>query len=160
MSKDDTLRSPDPLLTPTGLRREDQEGHKTREKESYGRDGCHVEMLQAEPEVWENILTCWRGTVGRLAIFADVWGKATISPLYKKGDQTDPANYRPVSVLSHVRKSTDATILTYVCESFIQSRSHFSFQSGISIQQVTLQSQANADHGLHHVAVLDLAKTY
>ena len=40
----------------------------------------------------------------------DAWKKATISPVYKKSDRSDPANYRPVSltcisckILEHIR---------------------------------------------------------
>lgn len=54
---------------------------------------------------------CLVGTVGRLAVFPNCWSEATQSPLYKKEDQSNPENYRPVSVLSHVRKTIDATIL-------------------------------------------------
>ena len=40
----------------------------------------------------------------------EAWKKATISPVYKKSDRSDPANYRPVSltcisckILEHIR---------------------------------------------------------
>lgn len=79
-----------------------------------GTDGVHVEMLQSEADVWARFLTCWWGTVGRLAFFPNFWSESTLSPIFKKGDQSNPENYRPVSVLSHVRKKINATILTYV----------------------------------------------
>lgn len=98
------------------------------------------------------------GTVGWLGAFPMKWAEATISPLYKKGNQADPRNYSPVSVLSHARKIIDATILTYVSDRFSPARTQFGFHPGISIQQAILEAQANAQRGLTHVAVLDLAK--
>ncbi|CAN0065010.1 unnamed protein product, partial [Heterosigma akashiwo] len=37
--------------------------------------------------------------VERAAVFPDSWKVARVTPVYKKGDATDPKNYRPVSVL-------------------------------------------------------------
>lgn len=53
-----------------------------------------------------------------MAVLPDVSTEATISPLYRSGDQASPAEYRPVSVLEHLRKTIDATIVTYVCDRF------------------------------------------
>ena len=37
-------------------------------------------------------------------IFPNDWKQAHISPIYKEGSNTDPNNYRPISVLSAVLK--------------------------------------------------------
>ena len=38
------------------------------------------------------------------------WKEATIIPIYKKGNKTDPANYRPVSLTSIVCKNLEKCI--------------------------------------------------
>lgn len=84
----------------------------------------------------------------------------TISPLRKKGNQAEPANYLPVSFLSHARKTIDTTILTYVCDYFTSQRTQFGLQPGISVEQAILQAQSSVQHGQKHVAVLDLHTSY
>lgn len=117
-------------------------------------------MCKAEPESCASILTAWSAAVRRLLMFPTRWKESKLSPLYKKGDQANRENYRSVSVLSHARKTIDATILTYVCSNFTPARTQFGFQQGISVLQSILQIEPNAQNGLTHVAVLDLAKAY
>lgn len=123
-------------------------------------DGVHTEMLQADPETCTEILTSWWATMGRLVIFAGQWREAILCPLCKKGRQDEPANYRPVSIISHMRKLIDAAILTSVCESFTPARAQFRFQAVISVQQAQRQAQTNAQNVLKHASALDLAKAY
>jgi hypothetical protein len=37
-------------------------------------------------------------------IIPNMWLRANVTPLFKKGDKLNPANYRPVSLTSIVRK--------------------------------------------------------
>ena len=39
-----------------------------------------------------------------------------ITPIYKKGDRTNPANYRPVSLTSHVMKTFERVVRKYLVE--------------------------------------------
>lgn len=47
------------------------------------------------------VLVGWWKTVGMVSIFPQLSEEVTISPLYKKVDHADPANYRTVFVRSH-----------------------------------------------------------
>ena len=38
------------------------------------------------------------------------WRKANVTPIFKKGDRTDPANYRPVSLTSQVCKILESIV--------------------------------------------------
>ena len=38
------------------------------------------------------------------------WKRANITPLFKKGSRSDPGNYRPVSLTSHVGKILEAIV--------------------------------------------------
>ena len=44
----------------------------------------------------------------RLEISLEEWKRANITPLFKKGSRSDPGNYRPVSLTSHVGKILEA----------------------------------------------------
>lgn len=50
-------------------------------------DGTHVEMLQVDVNVCEELLTTWWSTIGCTGIFPRQWTEGVISPLYKKGKQ-------------------------------------------------------------------------
>lgn len=117
-------------------------------------------MMQGEDDEWAAVLTGWWETVGRLKIFPKSWSGATMSPLYKHGDQANPANCRPVSLLSHILRTIDASVRNYVSDGFSRARIQFDSQAGGSVQQEIFQAQSNAQRGLQHVAVLDFAKAY
>lgn len=62
----------------------------------------------------------------------------------KKGSQDNPANYRPVCLISHARKIIDFAILPIVNGKFTPTAQQFGFQSGIAVEQAILQVQYNA----------------
>jgi len=47
---------------------------------------------------------------GRLGATPKVWDKITLFPIYKKGDRDRPNNYRPISLMSHVRKIIEKAV--------------------------------------------------
>ena len=46
----------------------------------------------------------------------DDWRKANITPIHKKGDRTDPSNYRPVSLTSQVCKVLESIVRTHIVD--------------------------------------------
>ena len=46
----------------------------------------------------------------------DDWRKANVTPIFKKGDRTDPANYRPISLTSHVCKVLESIVREQVTD--------------------------------------------
>ena len=62
-------------------------------------ESAHVSSSTA-PRSWlDGPLARLFQKVERAAVFPDSWKVARVTPVYKKGDATDPKNYRPVSVL-------------------------------------------------------------
>ena len=64
------------------------------------------------------------------------WKRANITPIYKKGNKTDPLNYRPVSLTSSVCKILEKLIQKKVME-YLENTSFFTrhqhgFRSGMS----------------------------
>ena len=44
-------------------------------------------------------------------IFPDTWKLANVIPIFKKGDKSQPCNYRPVALLSCIGKLQERTVL-------------------------------------------------
>ena len=46
----------------------------------------------------------------------DDWRSANVTPIYKKGDRTDPGNYRPVSLTSQVCKVLESIVRKHILQ--------------------------------------------
>ena len=44
------------------------------------------------------------------------WRSANVTPIHKKGDRTDPGNYRPVSLTSQVCKILESIVKEHILE--------------------------------------------
>ena len=105
----------------------------------------------------------------RLGIFPDDWKNARVTPLFKKGEQNDLNNYRPISVISVVAKVFEripyGQLYTYLADNdFI-----YKYQSGFRTihSTVTALLEAtdfwayNVDRGkINAVVFLDLKKAF
>ena len=69
-------------------------------------------------------------------IFPDMWKQANVLPLFKKGDPSDTANYRPVSLLSCVSKIFERIVFkhlyNFITDNNILSNHQSGFQPGDS----------------------------
>ena len=70
------------------------------------------------------------GTISKL------WKDARVTPLFKKGQKSDPGNYRPVSLTSVVCKCLETIIRAQILEHLVRNKhisvSQFGFRSGCS----------------------------
>ena len=48
----------------------------------------------------------------------DIWKQANVIPIFKKGDRSDPNNYRPVSLLNTTGKKFEKIIYKYLFNFF------------------------------------------
>ncbi|KAI8500176.1 hypothetical protein Bbelb_217420 [Branchiostoma belcheri] len=71
-----------------------------RTDKSPGNDGMHPRVLRELAHVIVRPLTSIFQLSINNAELPDQWTEASITPIYKKGDKSDPANYRPVSLTS------------------------------------------------------------
>lgn len=95
--------------------------------------------------------------------------KAVIKPIYKKGDKTDPCNYRPVSLITNLAKVFEKIfkkrIVQYVKKFNLLSDMQFGFKENISTQdaisQVTTRIYTALDQNRPSLGIfLDLAKAF
>lgn len=72
---------------------------------------------------------------------------------YPKGNLP---NYRPLFLLSHVRKAVDTAMMAAINEQLVPIDKNFCFKKGRAAVQALLQGEGNASAGMTHTAVLNL----
>ena len=62
--------------------------------------------------------------------FPNLWKKATVLPLFKKGDRHNVSNYRPVSLISCVGKVFERVVFKHMYNFALDKELFYKFQSG------------------------------
>ena len=75
-----------------------------KNKKSCGMDGISSETLKCCSPIIERHLALAFNKCIDEGVFPDIFKIAKVVPLFKKGDEKDPANYRPISLLSSLSK--------------------------------------------------------
>ena len=105
-------------------------------------------------------------TTGQLP---DEWGKAIVSPIYKKGTKSDPANYRPISLTCLCCKVLEHIVLSHMAKHLSQHRiildSQHGFRERLStvtqlITSVNDWSTTLEHRGQSDVILLDFSKAF
>lgn len=127
---------------------------------SVGTDSVFVEAMKEEPEVFAEIIaSIWR-QCGKLKYMPEVWRQARLVPIHKKGDTRDPQNYRPISIISQIRKVIDRAIDTLLREEYTSHPSQVGFRQGLGTENAIIRSTRLRRLGMQYTAVLDLKKAY
>ena len=101
--------------------------------------------------------------------FPDKWKAANVIPVYKKGEKTDPSNYRPISLLSCVSKVFEKCVFKHFYNYLNTNSLITSVQSGFTpgdsavYQLIDLYDQfARAlDNGKEVIAIFcDISKAF
>ena len=61
---------------------------------------------------------------------ASIWKEANVSPFFKKGDKTDPANYRPISLTCVLCKVLEHVVASGISKHFTDQNILFELQQG------------------------------
>ena len=97
------------------------------------------------------------------------WKKARIIPIYKKGDSSDPSNYRPIALTSIPCKVMEriihSTMLNFIKENNILSEDQFGFLPGrstcLQLLSVLEDLTCSVDDGIPlDVVLIDFAKAF
>ncbi|KAH0487101.1 MAG: hypothetical protein KVP17_002171, partial [Porospora cf. gigantea B] len=127
---------------------------------AVGSDAIRTEFLKQSPRIHANIiLRLLRRslTMGRLP---KRWSEVIIRPLLKRGKPaSEPASYRPVSLMSHVRKIVEAALLRYLLNAYEPNASQFAYVPGRRILAALKRVDAGIKRGLHTVC-LDLTAAF
>ena len=101
--------------------------------------------------------------------FPSTWKYANVQPVPKRGDKTDPSNYRPISIISVIskvfEKYVNDHIISYLEDNKIVSDKQYGFRqtrsSGDLLTYVShLWSRALAYHGETFAIALDISKAF
>ena len=62
--------------------------------------------------------------------FSDIWKISNVIPLPKKGDSSDPSNFRPVSLLSNISKIQERIVFKHIYNFLMENDLLYKYQSG------------------------------
>ena len=103
---------------------------------SCGPDGLHPKMLkELSATISKPITTIFNSSMCK-GLVPKLWKEGNITALFKKGDKTEPGNYRPVSLTSVICKTMEKlvreTIVKHMSANKLFSNKQFGFISGRS----------------------------
>ena len=86
------------------------------EHKSIGPDGLHPLVIKRCPRSFASVLSRIFSSSFETSIVPDSWKKANITPIFKKGKRSDPANYRPISLTPVLCKMMERIIRNEMIE--------------------------------------------
>lgn len=69
-----------------------------------GNDGISVEFFKLLPEVWKNKILMLFNSVFESGSIPKAWASIVLCMIFKKGDQSDPLNYRGIALINVITK--------------------------------------------------------
>ncbi|KAH0480127.1 MAG: uncharacterized protein KVP18_003433 [Porospora cf. gigantea A] len=127
---------------------------------AVGTDAIRVEFLKLAPSTHARIilgLLRWSISEGTLP---ERWTEAIVRPLLKPAKAaSEPASYRPVSILSHVRNVVEASLLRYLLGAYQPHAAQFAYIPGRRILTAVKQVDGGIRRGLDTVC-LDLTAAF
>ena len=89
---------------------------------SSGPDGLHPLALKELREVIAKPLATFFNASLQTGIVPDIWERGNIVALYKKGDKSNPGNYRPVSLSSVVCKLMERLVRNEIVDHMTKNK--------------------------------------
>lgn len=129
-------------------------------KKAPGPDKIRTEMLQIEPELFAKSLTALWKAVGRVAFVPTILRSGLFAPIFKKGDPTLPANYRPINLLSGFRRIISRGITTVVEREYAPHPNQWGFLKGSNTETAVAFAVNNHRKSFPIMAALDLRQAY
>lgn len=120
-----------------------------------------MEMLKSNALKTASLLTYMWCTIGHTRIVPVDWLRRILFPLYKgKGEQANPQNSYPLTILSHVCKITEKAVVLELEKVVTTDKLQFGFQAGLQVEQAALSILAALKTVERYISILDLSKTY
>ena len=90
----------------------------------------------------------------------DDWSTAVIVPLYKRGRNSIPANYRPISLLSHARQMISRAIGASIRKEYKFHAAQLGFQEHTGTETAIVRHGADLNAKLFYTAILNSKDAY
>ena len=83
---------------------------KIRKGEASGIEGITIELYSLDIKYFTPLLTTLFNTIFDSADYPDDWAQGLIYPVHKKGDKSDPQNYRKVYLIPSLAKVFESVL--------------------------------------------------
>ena len=139
------------------------------DKKAMGLDNIPNRLLKISAGIIAPSLTKIFGLSILTGIFPTEWKQARVTPIFKKGEKSDPSNYRPISVIPSISKIFEKIIYdqleSYLSEFNLLASCQSGFRSLHSTVTALLEAtndwSLNIDKGLFNgVIFIDLKKAF
>ena len=120
----------------------------------------YYETFRINEETFCNFLVALWTASGRLNHIPCEWNRGRLIPLFKKGDPSDPRNYRPICLLSVTRNIIERALALAMNDSFTPHQEQMGFQNHMGTGMALAQMNKAARNGQNWMAVLDLMSAY
>lgn len=139
-------------------------------KKSTGPDGISNFLIKRLSSVFVVRLSKLFAACLEQEYFPRAWKSAKILPIFKKKDPTNPANYRPISLVSCLGKLLERILLRYLLDEMIEKQLLPKYQTGFRPGHSCLDAASVLrDMVVHHgysqrdfvvVCLLDISKAF
>lgn len=126
---------------------------------AVGTDELFVEAFSIEPQLVASALIKMWSKCNESNYIINDWRRGTLVPLFKKGNPSNPASFRPITLLSHARKVLEAALAIEIGSVYKFSASQVGFREGTRTETAIVRHTACAKR-LPITAVLDLKAVY
>ena len=142
---------------------------KLKTKKSAGDDGIKPSIIKASFLSIVKPLVHIYNTSFDTGVVPDIWKIAKVIPIFKNGERTDPANYRPISLLSCFEKIMErlmaSRVISFLKKHKVMYELQFGFREGHSTIHALLELldrvYSNLDTKNSCIGVfLDLSKAF
>jgi Reverse transcriptase (RNA-dependent DNA polymerase) len=129
-------------------------------RKAAGPDGVYGVMVRlASPWLRSMLPSLWQ-TCGSIASVPGAWTTVLLEPVYKHGPRLEPSSYRPIGLLSVLRRVIDSALDGLMRRSYRPHPAQYGFRRGIGTDHALLRIHRVYSQGPTMTALLDLRQAY
>ena len=134
--------------------------NQVKQRRATGMDGVSAEMLTLEKEIVAKYLYQLWKSIGITGYMPSPLLQGFVVPIFKKGDTSLPVSYRPITLLSHIRKVLSIALNIRIQREYTSHENQFGFTKNCGTELPTLHAHNLTKTGHKYLAVLDLKQAY